>query len=132
MPCMLTYQQCLMSLPHNLQVVWGNNPALQALAAAGLPGLDGSTAACEWGNDADAPQLGIFGGSNLPYLPPIPVIQTNSNDSYWMSNPDSTLDQEFLSLATTQLSIQARCFSCRSVRLDYYAPAWVSSKFKTA
>jgi acyl-homoserine-lactone acylase len=80
----------------------GNNPALQALAAAGLPGLDGSTAACEWGNDADAPQLGIFGGSNLPYLLNT-SYSTNSNDSYWMSNPDSTLDQEFSPLLRRNL-----------------------------
>lgn len=80
----------------------GANPALQALAAAGLPGLDGSTAACEWGNDADSPQDGIFGGSNLPALLNT-SYSTNSNDSYWMSNPDETLDQEFSPLLRRNL-----------------------------
>ncbi|MFQ3237593.1 MAG: acyl-homoserine-lactone acylase [Paraglaciecola sp.] len=80
----------------------GNNPALQALASFGVPGLDGSTAACEWGNDADSPQPGIFGGSNLPSLLNT-SYSTNSNDSYWMSNPDSTLDQEFSPLLRRNL-----------------------------
>src|SRR3546814_19776864 len=34
----------------------------------GLPVLDGSRSACEWGTDADAPAPGIFGPSNLPTL----------------------------------------------------------------
>lgn len=80
----------------------GANPALQALAAAGLPGLDGSTAACEWGSDDDSPQDGIFGGSNLPALLNT-TYSTNSNDSYWMSNPDTTLDQEFSPLLRRNL-----------------------------
>jgi acyl-homoserine-lactone acylase len=80
----------------------GANPALQALAAAGLPGLDGSTAACEWGSDDDSPQEGIFGGGNLPALLNT-SYSTNSNDSYWMSNPDETLDQEFSPLLRRNL-----------------------------
>jgi len=80
----------------------GNNPALQALAAAGIPGLDGSTAACEWGTDADSPQDGIFGGSNLPSLLNT-SYSTNSNDSYWMSNPDEPLNQEFSPLLRRKL-----------------------------
>lgn len=80
----------------------GANPALQALAAAGLPGLDGSTAACEWGSDADSPQAGIFGGGNLPSLLNT-SYSTNSNDSYWMSNPDETLNQEFSPLLRRNL-----------------------------
>ncbi|MFT4654289.1 MAG: acyl-homoserine-lactone acylase [Patiriisocius sp.] len=80
----------------------GANPALQALAAAGIPGLDGSTAACEWGSDDDSPQEGIFGGSNLPALLNT-SYSTNSNDSYWMSNPDETLDQEFSPLLRRNL-----------------------------
>lgn len=68
----------------------GSQQTLLGLAAAGIPALDGSTAACEWGNDADSPQAGIFGGGNLPFL-----IRTdyaaNSNDSYWFSNAEAPL-----------------------------------------
>jgi acyl-homoserine-lactone acylase len=80
----------------------GANPALQALVSVGIPGLDGSTAACEWGSDDDSPQQGIFGGSNLPALINT-SYSTNSNDSYWMSNPDETLDQEFSPLLRRNL-----------------------------
>lgn len=67
-----------------------NQPALLALASADLPALDGSRAACEWGNDADSPQRGIFGGGNLPYLVRDDYV-ANSNDSYWFSNPEQPL-----------------------------------------
>lgn len=64
--------------------------ALPLLIASDLPALNGSTAACEWGNDADSPQAGIFGGSNLPF-----IIRDdyalNSNDSYWLSNAKQPL-----------------------------------------
>jgi acyl-homoserine-lactone acylase len=78
------------------------SPALQALAMAGVPGLDGSNAACEWGVDVDSPQAGIFGGGNLPVLINN-TYSTNSNDSYWMSNPDEPLDQEFSPLLRRNL-----------------------------
>lgn len=65
-------------------------PFLGALIAADLPALNGSKAACEWGTDADSPQAGIFGGSNLPF-----IIRDdyalNSNDSYWFSNAEQPL-----------------------------------------
>ncbi|MGP4952141.1 penicillin acylase family protein [Psychrobacter sp. T6-1] len=64
--------------------------ALPLLIERNLPALNGSTAACEWGNDADSPQAGIFGGSNLPF-----IIRDdyalNSNDSYWLSNAEQPL-----------------------------------------
>ena len=57
---------------------------------ADLPALNGSKAECEWGVDADSPQVGIFGGSNLPF-----IIRDdyalNSNDSYWLSNAKQPL-----------------------------------------
>ncbi|HDZ57724.1 MAG TPA: peptidase S45 [Pseudomonas xinjiangensis] len=65
-------------------------PLLMALAGSGLPALDGSTAACEWGNDADSPQAGIFGGGNLPFIIRDDYV-ANSNDSYWLSNPEAPL-----------------------------------------
>jgi len=54
--------------------------------APGLPLLDGSRAACEWGTDADAPAPGIFGGKNLPTLVRDDYVH-NCNDSYWLTNP---------------------------------------------
>lgn len=65
-------------------------PFLGALIASDLPALNGSTAACEWGNDADSPQAGIFGRSNLPFLIRDDYV-ANSNDSYWLSNPRQPL-----------------------------------------
>lgn len=57
-----------------------------AQVAPGLPLLDGSRAACEWGTDADAPAPGIFGSKNLPTLVRDDYVH-NCNDSYWLTNP---------------------------------------------
>ena len=65
-------------------------PFLGALIASDLPALNGATAACEWGNDTDSPQAGIFGRSNLPFLIRNDYV-ANSNDSYWLSNPKQPL-----------------------------------------
>ena len=58
--------------------------------SVGVPALDGSMSECEWGNDADAPAEGIFGYGNLPKLRNREYVG-NSNDSYWLSNPDELL-----------------------------------------
>jgi acyl-homoserine-lactone acylase len=57
----------------------------------GLPVLNGSTSSCEWGNDPDAAAPGIFGPSHLPSLVRDDYV-TNSNDSYWLSNPEHPLE----------------------------------------
>jgi acyl-homoserine-lactone acylase len=57
----------------------------------GLPTLDGSRSSCEWDNDPDAVAPGIFGPSNLPSLIRDDYV-TNSNDSYWLSNPEAPLE----------------------------------------
>jgi acyl-homoserine-lactone acylase len=56
----------------------------------GLPVLDGSRSACNWANDADAATPGIFGPSHLPHLLRSDYV-TNSNNSYWLSNPKQPL-----------------------------------------
>lgn len=56
----------------------------------GLPILDGSRSACDWGTDSDAIEPGLFGPSHLPYLIRSDYV-TNSNDSYWLSNPHHPL-----------------------------------------
>jgi acyl-homoserine-lactone acylase len=58
--------------------------------AVGLPVLDGSTSACEWGIDPAAPQAGIFSINDLPNLVRQDYL-TNSNDSYWLANPNQPL-----------------------------------------
>ncbi len=60
-------------------------------AALGLPVLDGSRSACEWGSDPDAVEPGIFGPSHLPHLFRSDYV-TNSNDSYWLANPARPLE----------------------------------------
>ncbi len=56
----------------------------------GLPVLDGSTSACKWQTDKDAVEPGLFGPSHLPHLMRWDYV-TNSNDSYWLSNPNQPL-----------------------------------------
>jgi acyl-homoserine-lactone acylase len=57
----------------------------------GLPVLDGSRSACEWDRDPDAVVPGTFGPSNEPHLFRRDYV-TNSNDSYWLSNPEEPLE----------------------------------------
>jgi acyl-homoserine-lactone acylase len=59
-------------------------------AALGLPILDGSRSACNWGTDKDAIEPGLFGPSHLPHLFRRDYV-TNSNDSYWLANPHQPL-----------------------------------------
>lgn len=54
--------------------------------------LNGSRSECQWGNDPGAPP-GLLGVENLPKLHTGPGVAyvANSNDSYWLSNPNSLL-----------------------------------------
>jgi acyl-homoserine-lactone acylase len=78
-------------------------------AALGLPVLDGSLSICEWDSklpngapnpafpsDPDAIDPGTFGPSSMPRLHPtqegIRDYVTNSNDSFWLSNPEHPLE----------------------------------------
>jgi acyl-homoserine-lactone acylase len=56
----------------------------------GLPVLDGSTSSCDWKTDKDAVEPGLFGPSHLPHLERWDYV-TNSNDSYWLANPNHPL-----------------------------------------
>ncbi|MFL5910223.1 MAG: penicillin acylase family protein [Gaiellaceae bacterium] len=56
----------------------------------GLPVLDGSRADCNWDTDPDSVVPGIFGSSHMPALMRDDYV-TNSNDSYWLSNPHQPL-----------------------------------------
>jgi acyl-homoserine-lactone acylase len=69
-----------------------NVPLGEATSALlGLPVLDGSRSACEWDRDPDAVVPGTFGPSNEPHLFRRDYV-TNSNDSYWLSNPAKPLE----------------------------------------
>jgi acyl-homoserine-lactone acylase len=67
----------------------------QQAARCAVPGknnrfLDGSRSACQWGNDPDAIQPGIFGPGHDPQLARTDYV-TNSNDSPWLTNPAAPL-----------------------------------------
>jgi len=94
-----------------------NSLALQcdtALGAAtyqllGLPVLDGSTSRCEWLTDGDAVEPGLFGPAHLPHLFRSDYV-TNSNDSYWLSNPAQPLTgfARIIGTEGTQRSLRTR------------------------
>lgn len=57
----------------------------------GLPVLDGSRSACDWDVDPTAAEPGLFGPKSMPRLLRADYV-TNSNDSYWLSNPKAPLE----------------------------------------
>ena len=63
----------------------------QTTQLLGIPILDGSRTACRWDNDPDALQPGSFGPKNMPSMIRRDYV-TNSNDSYWLSNPAQRLE----------------------------------------
>ena len=64
-----------------------------AITNQGVAALDGSRSECEWGTDPDGPS-GLLGFENLPKIRTgegVPYV-SNSNDSYWLSNPNMLLE----------------------------------------
>jgi len=61
--------------------------AAALLNVAGMPVLDGSRSACEWSRDASAASPGLIAPAHLPVVITPDYVQ-NSNDSFWLSNPD--------------------------------------------
>lgn len=55
-----------------------------------LPVLDGSRAACGWKTDADSTAPGMFGPAASPHIFRTDYV-TQSNDSYWLTNPAQPL-----------------------------------------
>jgi acyl-homoserine-lactone acylase len=62
----------------------------QRMTARGVVTLDGSTTACDPGTDPAAPQPGILPPDMLPVLERSDYV-ANSNNSYWLTNPDEPL-----------------------------------------
>jgi len=52
--------------------------------------IDGSRSLCQWDTDPDSAAPGLYGPSNLPSLIRTDYV-TNSNDSFWLTNPDEPL-----------------------------------------
>ena len=75
-----------------VECVTGINSLVRALTNSAIVALDGSRSACQWGNDADAPEdSGLFGFNSLPSFFTTEYA-ANSNDSYWLSNPEQPLE----------------------------------------
>lgn len=68
-----------------------NTVVAQILSSSRIYTLDGSTSDCDLGNDPDAAAPGLFGPSKLPRIHRNDYVQ-NSNDSYWLSNPEERLE----------------------------------------
>ncbi|MEK9542987.1 MAG: penicillin acylase family protein, partial [Luminiphilus sp.] len=61
-------------------------PLLRDATTGVIISLDGSTSACEWGEDPEAPEgTNLYGASQLPQLRTRDYVG-NSNNSYWLSN----------------------------------------------
>lgn len=66
-------------------------PNVDSIFGYGVTVLNGSDPQCEWRIDNTAAAPGIMPASKLPQLVTDQYV-TNSNDSYWLSNPDSRLE----------------------------------------
>ena len=74
------------------ECVTGINNLVRALTNNAIVVLDGDSSDCQWGDDVDAPEdSGLFGFNSLPSFFTTDYA-ANSNDSYWLSNPDQPLE----------------------------------------
>jgi acyl-homoserine-lactone acylase len=75
----------------------------------GLPVLDASRSACLPATSKQAAAPGIFPASELPYLVRSDYV-TNSNDSYWLSNPQHPLTgfSRIIGAENTERSLRTR------------------------
>ncbi|MEK6807204.1 MAG: acylase [Pseudomonadota bacterium] len=78
------------NVPDTLARTCGTELGQATFPAIGLPVLDGSRSSCAWARDADAVQAGTIGPANMPRLFRDDYV-INSNDSYWLSNPEQPL-----------------------------------------
>ncbi|WP_025616715.1 acylase [Salinispora cortesiana] len=84
-------------------------PFQPVYASTGQAVLDGSRSSCELGRDPDAAVPGILGPANLPTLVRSDYV-TNSNDSYWLANPEHPLEgyPRIVGAEQTQRSLRTR------------------------
>jgi acyl-homoserine-lactone acylase len=67
-----------------------NLTAAQTAACSPVGTVLGNSTFCQWGTDPDSAAPGIFGPGNLPQLFRTDFV-TNSNDSFWLTNPAEPL-----------------------------------------
>jgi acyl-homoserine-lactone acylase len=67
------------------------SPNVESISGYPIIVLSGRSSRCEWGIDSAAAAPGVMPPSKLPQLVTDQYV-TNSNDSYWLSNPDSRLE----------------------------------------
>jgi acyl-homoserine-lactone acylase len=79
------------NVPDEKAVACGTEVGAATFAALRLPVLNGAASACEWTVDPDAAAPGIFDDTDEPSLFRDDYV-TNSNDSYWLSNPEEPLE----------------------------------------
>lgn len=79
------------NVPNSLALTCNSALGVATYKLLRLPVLDGSRPGCGWADDQDAIQPGTFGPSNMPYVIRDDFV-TNSNDSYWLSNPKQPLE----------------------------------------
>jgi acyl-homoserine-lactone acylase len=87
-----------------------NTPLGQTtFAAIGLPVLDGSRSECALATDPDSAAPGIMGVSKQPFLFRRDYV-ANSNDSYWLTNPEQPLEgyARIIGAERTQRSLRTR------------------------
>jgi acyl-homoserine-lactone acylase len=75
----------------------------------GLPTLDGSRSECALTTDADSAAPGLMGASKQPFLERRDYV-ANSNDSYWLTNPEQPLEgfPRIIGSERTQRSLRTR------------------------
>ena len=94
------------------------SPAAAALfGAAGLVVLDGSRSECAWARDPTATAPGTIAPNRMPVLITPDWVQ-NSNDSYWLSNPDAPITGVSPSSARS-----ARCRACAPAAASWKSAA---------
>jgi len=64
---------------------------LEQCASPSLRVYSGNTSACEWNTDPDSAAPGLLGASKQPFIFRRDYV-TNSNDSYWLANPEQPID----------------------------------------
>jgi acyl-homoserine-lactone acylase len=84
------------AIPHVTQqqldtCVNGIGPLLKSFSNNAIITLDGSTSACEWGEDADSPtDSNVYGFESRPKITTRDYV-ANSNNSYWLSDANNPL-----------------------------------------
>lgn len=74
------------------ECVSGVNAVVRSLTNDAIITLDGDRSSCQWGEDPDAPEgSGLFGFNSLPSFFTTRYA-ANSNDSYWLSDPQQPLE----------------------------------------